>query len=90
VALFLTVGRREIGRRRMRLFGDVIVAGGPALALGADVSAADLVSAPTMTRYHRAGCSFVAGKPGLVVATAVNHEKIGRRPCGVCLPGGAS
>ena len=43
-----------------------------------------------MTKYHRADCSFVAGKPALAVATAVNHQKIGKRPCGVCLPGGAS
>ena len=90
VVLFLTAARREIGRRRLSLFGDVIVGREEASDLGAGVGAADLVSAPTMTKYHRADCSFVAGKPALAVATAVNHQKIGKRPCGVCLPGGAS
>ena len=91
VLLFLTAARREIGRRRLSLFGDVALHG-PTLVLdGADgVAAADLVSASAMTKYHRADCSFVAGKPELVVETAVGHEKIGKRPCGVCLPGGDS
>jgi hypothetical protein len=89
VVLFLTAGRREIGRRRLSLFGGAegaVVAVETASAL----SAADLVSAPTMTKYHRADCPFVTGKPGLAGGTAVAHEKAGRRPCGVCLPGGAS
>ena len=90
VVLFLTAARREIGRRRLSLFGDAVVGREEASDLGAGVGAADLVSAPTMTKYHRADCSFVAGKPALAVATAVNHQKIGKRPCGVCLPGGAS
>ena len=90
VVLFLTAARREIGRRRLSLFGDVIVGQAEGFHLGTGIGPADLVSALTMTKYHRADCSFVAGKPGLAVATAVNHEKIGKRPCGVCLPGGAS
>jgi len=90
VVLFLTSARREIGRRRLSLFGDVIVGREEASDLAAGTGVADLVSAPAMTRYHRADCSFVTGKPALAVATAVNHEKIGKRPCGVCLPGGAS
>ena len=90
VVLFLTAGRRAVGRRRLSLFGNVVEAEVAAGELASAPSAADLVSAPTMTKYHRADCSFVAGKPGLAVATAVNHEKIGKRPCGVCLPGGAS
>jgi hypothetical protein len=90
VILFLTAARREIGRRRLSLFGDVLERDAVPGGLGAGISAGDLVSATTMTRYHRADCSFVAGKPELVVGTAVDHEKIGRRPCGVCLPGGDS
>lgn len=90
VLLFLTAARRQIGRRRLSLFGDVASAG-QALVLdsasGGDVAAPDLVSAATMTRYHRVDCPFVAGKPGLVAATAVAHEESGKRPCGVCLPG---
>jgi hypothetical protein len=90
VVMFLTAARREIGRRRLSLFGDVIERDAVDADLQAGVSAGDLVSAATMTRYHRADCSFVVGKPGLVVGTAVDHEKVGRRPCGVCLPGGDS
>jgi hypothetical protein len=90
VVLFLTAARRTIGRRRLSLFGDITVGREEAFDLGPGAGAADLVSAPTMTKYHRSDCSFVAGKPGLKVATAIDHEKIGKRPCGVCLPGGAS
>jgi hypothetical protein len=90
VVLFLTAGRQAIGRRRLSLFGDLVDDVVAELDPGVALSAADLVSAPTMTRYHRADCSFVADKQGLTAGTAVAHEKIGRRPCGVCLPGGDS
>jgi len=87
VLLFLTAARREIGRRRLSLFGDVASAGQTLLLDGpGDRAAADLVSASTMTKYHRADCSFVAGKSGLSAGTAVDHEKTSKRPCGVCLP----
>ena len=91
IVLFLTAGRRAVGRRRLSLFGNVTVAQEGAREFAAATgSAAELVSAPTMTKYHRADCSFVEGKTGLQAATAVAHEKVGRRPCGVCLPGGDS
>jgi hypothetical protein len=88
IVLFLTAARRAIGRRRLSLFGDVAEV--ETVERDADLSAADLVSAPTMTRYHRADCSFVDGKTGLKVASSVDHQKIGKQPCGVCLPGGDS
>ena len=90
VVLFLTAARREIGRRRLSLFGDLGAVGGTAVDMRADLSAADLVTAPTMTKYHRADCSFVDGKEGLKVASSVDHQKVGKLPCGVCLPGGDS
>ena len=89
VVLFLTAARRTIGRRRLSLFGNVLAEGGVS-ELSAEISAADLVSAPTMTKYHRADCSFVDGKPGLKVASSVDHQKVGKHACGVCLPGGDS
>jgi hypothetical protein len=89
VVVFLTVGRRAIGRRRLSLFGDVVEAGTTG-EVPTTASAADLVSAPTMTKYHRRDCSFVADKRGLVAGSTVDHEKVGRRACGVCLPGGDS
>jgi hypothetical protein len=90
VVLFLTAARRAVGRRRLSLFGDVVAGSSAAVDLSVDISAADLVSAPTMTKYHRADCSFVGGKTGLKVASSVDHQKIGKRPCAVCLPGGDS
>ena len=88
VVLFLTAGRRAIGRRRLGLFGDVLEDLVPAGPVPGSRSAAELVSAATMTRYHSSDCSFVAGKQGLASASAAEHENSGRRPCGVCLAGG--
>ena len=88
IVLFLTGARREIGRRRLSLFGDLGAV--ETVDRGADFSAADLVTAPTMTKYHRADCSFVDGKTDLKVASSVDHQKVGKQPCGVCLPGGDS
>jgi hypothetical protein len=44
-----------------------------------------LLSAPTMTRFHRPGCLLVAGKP-VAPSSVQTHEMAGRRPCGVCTP----
>ena len=88
VVLFLTAARREIGRRRLSLFGDLGTV--ETVDRSSDISAADLVTAPTMTKYHRADCSFVDGKSALKVASSVDHQKVGKQPCGVCLPGGDS
>ncbi len=88
VVAFLTAGRRAIGRRRLGLFDNVIAGETATVDVASSVSAAELVAAPTMTKYHRAGCSFVVGKSGVVALTAVGHHQSGRRPCGVCLPSG--
>lgn len=88
VVLFLTAGRRAIGRRRLGLFGEVAEDGPPAGPVPGSRSAAKLVSAATMTRYHLSDCPFVADKQGLASASAAEHEETGRRPCGVCLAGG--
>jgi hypothetical protein len=88
IVLFLTAARREIGRRRLSLFGDLGAV--ETVDRSADISAVDLVTAPTMTKYHRADCSFVDGKTGLKVASSVDHQNVGKQPCGVCLPGGDS
>lgn len=84
VVSFLAAGRRAVGRRRLTLFGDAPAQ--PSAAAVVDLASAEsLVAAPTMTRYHRAGCSFTDGK-GTVPASRAAHEQAGRRPCGVCLP----
>jgi hypothetical protein len=90
VVLFLTGARRAIGRRRLSLFGDLGAGQVATVDRSTGIAAADLVSAATMTKYHRADCSFVDGKTGLKVASSVDHQKVGKQPCGVCLPGGDS
>jgi hypothetical protein len=95
--LWLVSGRRALGARRRLVSLD---AGelGPAPIVGVPgnpVDATDrtlvddpqqrLVSAPTMTRYHRAACPMVAGKP-VRAASRARHEAAGRRPCGICEP----
>lgn len=47
--------------------------------------AGGFVSGPSMTRYHRPGCSLVTGKD-VSAATLAEHSASGRRPCGVCAP----
>lgn len=89
VMIFLTVGRREIGRRRLSLFGNVMAQDAAAPVKPASGAAADFVAAATMTKYHRADCAFVEGKT-VTAATAEGHEQAGRRPCGVCLAGSES
>ena len=87
VVTFLAAGRRAVGRRRLTLFGDAPEPDGGSGA--ADVlDAGSLVAAPTMTRYHRAGCSFVESKD-VAPASRTAHERAGRRPCGICLPDAA-
>ena len=41
------------------------------------------VAGAAMTRFHRPGCSLVAGKE-LAAATRADHEQAGRRACGMC------
>jgi hypothetical protein len=44
-----------------------------------------LVAAPNMRHYHRPGCPLAAGKP-VRAALRADHERAGRRTCGVCAP----
>ena len=79
-------GRRALGRR----LGVTLAVEGPAGPGAADAAPAarapaGLVAATDMTRYHRERCAFVAGK-AVAVATAAEHERAGRHPCGVCRP----
>jgi hypothetical protein len=79
-------GRRALGcRLRTALPArteDVAVPPGP--AMGTSPSAGP-VAAADMTRYHRHDCAFVAGKAA-GAAPVADHERAGRRPCGVCRP----
>lgn len=78
---FLLARRRAIAVRRNQLLGT----DRPAWTGPPEVAATALVSGRGMTRYHRPGCSLVAGKSvGAVGRDA--HERAGRRPCDWCRP----
>ena len=81
-ATWILEGRRAVSRRRRRWMAEQR----RRLAAAAPVTAAPaLVAGERMTRYHRPGCDLVAGKV-LSAASRVEHERAGRRPCGVCRP----
>ena len=81
-ATWIFEGRRAVSRRRRRWMAEQR----RRLAAAAPVTAAPaLVAGERMTRYHRSGCDLVAGRT-LTVATRLEHEREGRRPCGVCRP----
>jgi hypothetical protein len=84
IVLFLTAGRRQIGRRRLGLFGDVAALDAPSESVAEEMAGTELVAAATMTKYHRADCPFVEGK-AVVAAAVAAHQASGRHPCGVCL-----
>jgi hypothetical protein len=44
-----------------------------------------LVAGARMARYHTGRCPLTAGKP-VAAASRADHERAGRRPCGVCSP----
>ena len=85
---WLLAGRRAVGERRVRL----LAAPDPDVVEVVDVSSnghrpatSKLVALRGGSRFHRAGCALVEGKPALT-GTRSRHEGAGRRPCGVCEP----
>jgi hypothetical protein len=58
----------------------------PPAAVADTVAGDGFVSAPTMTRYHRAGCQLVAGKD----VAPLDAERNGRQPCSMCVAGADS
>lgn len=54
-------------------------------AVDAPLESGYWVSAPTMTRYHAAGCQLVHGKPEVEVVNMEGVSQRRLRPCGVCL-----
>jgi hypothetical protein len=82
--LYLLRGLRAVAARKaaVKALGERRVAArAPVAAMAAG---GELVSGADMTRYHRAGCSLVAGK-AVAAAGAAEHIQSGRRPCGLCL-----
>ena len=50
-----------------------------------EAAAVRLVAGRDMTRFHRADCALVTGKP-VTAASEAAHHRARRQPCGVCLP----
>ena len=86
-ALYLLNGRRRV-RTRQRALALRMTARADGLVRTDSVRADSggmVVTAPRMSRYHRAGCLLVQGKP-VTWGSVAENVRAGRRPCGVCTP----
>ncbi len=86
-ALWLLTGLRGVRLRKASVKARVASRAGVGadMAGGAPAAAAGtLVANSQMTRYHEARCSLVAGK-ATSAASQAEHERAGRRPCGMCI-----
>jgi hypothetical protein len=85
--LWLLTGRRSVGDLRRRLTPR-LPGSGRATSSGRaqpDTALGMFVAGTAMTRYHRADCPLVEGKP--VTADSENgHRAAGRLACHVCVP----
>lgn len=81
--LWLITCRRAIGELRRTLLPHVRTVLTDAGARSAEPAGDRWVAGASMTRFHRPGCAFVAGKP-VRVASEATHRRQGRRPCDLC------
>jgi hypothetical protein len=82
-AVFLLTGLRQVGRLRTELLGaEPAWPDAPEVVDPAPVTGR-LVAASNMSRFHRAECPSVVGKP-VVEAGLAAHLAAGRLPCGLC------
>jgi hypothetical protein len=92
-ALWILAGRRAAGRLRRTIIASPELARRLAAPSERTDRKAAGVDAPVavkgLTRYHRPECPLVADRP-VVAASPRAHGRQGRRPCGVCLPDGAT
>lgn len=90
IASWLLAGRRAVDERWLEVLVEKSDAGLTEDA-GAIRSASDgdgvFVSLAPMTRYHRAACPAVVGKP-VEEASRASHTAAGLQPCGICGAGG--
>jgi hypothetical protein len=84
--LLVLAGRRAVELRLRGVLDAVAENRQPRARAVASDTAAALVAAAGMARYHRPSCRLAQGKPIRPSARAA-HEAAGRRPCGVCLRG---
>jgi hypothetical protein len=86
-ALWVIAGIRAVRSRKAVVKALVAVRAGGTAAGAASVRSDMFVAGAAMTRFHRPDCSLVAGKE-LAAATRVDHQRAGRRACGMCAPTG--
>ena len=86
-ALYLLNGRRAVhrGQRALALRLAALADGNAAVDEASPDSAAGVVTAPKMSRYHRSDCLLVRGKT-VSRGSVAENRLAGRRPCGVCTP----
>lgn len=75
---WLLQGRRAVAARRQAILATV-----PARDEETTADDGRRVAVAGMTRYHRPHCPAVAGK-AVDTMRLVEHERAGRRPCGLC------
>jgi hypothetical protein len=86
----LLAGRRAIGLRRQALLGEpsaVPVASKATVVIPVQATRTSsvLIGGPNLSHYHRSDCSMAVGRDW-PAASATDHAREGRTPCGVCQP----
>ncbi|MDQ1695412.1 MAG: hypothetical protein QOJ03_765 [Frankiaceae bacterium] len=79
---WLLQGRRALAVRRRGLLS-ALTAAPEAMTATAAATDTERLAVPGTTRHHRAGCPAIAGK-AVEAMPATDHERAGRRPCGLC------
>jgi hypothetical protein len=82
--LWLMAGRRSVGLRVRRLLGEPPRSRESVLAPVAP-AAGGLVAGDGVRHYHRTTCPMARGRTW-AVSERDDHERAGRRPCGICRP----
>jgi hypothetical protein len=82
---WLLAGRRAVGQRSRRLATVLARQRRARRRCRTALVEVDVVSAETMTRYHRPACRLVVGKSTTSSSPGAFQQQ-GLRPCGVCLP----
>lgn len=82
-ALWVIAGLRAVRSRKAAVKVLLAARAGRPGAGAAPAGSEVLVAGAAMTRFHRPDCSLVAGKE-LAAATRADHERAGRRACGMC------
>jgi hypothetical protein len=85
--IWLLAGRTAVSRRTRAVASGAAV-GNVATRVGRLVDAhtpQQLVGGASLAHYHWSDCRLAAGRP-VESADRDSHERLGRRPCGVCRP----